>query len=131
MQHNLLGHCRRKLRWFAILTFRNIPIMVASCFETMAGQQRVARLAPASFRCKPRRASVPPKLLRGSGRNLCCICRDRRRLLSRHLPTDSRAHARSRLMREIQGKESSYFLDWEAVEVPNQKRTRLLNPFQP
>ncbi|HKQ36853.1 MAG TPA: proteasome accessory factor PafA2 family protein [Verrucomicrobiae bacterium] len=46
-------------------------------------------------------------------------------------PTDSRAHARSRLMREIQGKESSYFLDWEAVEVPNQKRTRLLNPFQP
>jgi len=46
-------------------------------------------------------------------------------------PRDSRAHARSRLMREIQGKESSYFLDWEAVEVPNQKRTRLLNPFQP
>jgi proteasome accessory factor A len=46
-------------------------------------------------------------------------------------PSDSRAHARSRLMREIQGKESSYFLDWEAVEVPNQKRTRLLNPFQP
>lgn len=46
-------------------------------------------------------------------------------------PADSRAHARSRLMREIQGKESSYFLDWEAVEVPNQKRTRLLNPFQP
>src|SRR6185503_1832100 len=46
-------------------------------------------------------------------------------------PTDSRAHARSRLMREIQGKESSYFLDWEAVEVPIQKRTRLLNPFQP
>jgi proteasome accessory factor A len=46
-------------------------------------------------------------------------------------PGDSRAHARSRLMREIQGKESSYFLDWEAVEVPNQKRTRLLNPFQP
>jgi proteasome accessory factor A len=46
-------------------------------------------------------------------------------------PPDSRAHARSRLMREIQGKESSYFLDWEGVEVPNQKRTRLLNPFQP
>ena len=46
-------------------------------------------------------------------------------------PKDSRAHARSRLMREIQGKESSYFLDWESVEVPNQKRTRLLNPFQP
>jgi proteasome accessory factor A len=46
-------------------------------------------------------------------------------------PPHSRAHARSRLMREIQGKESAYFLDWEAVEVPNQKRTRLLNPFQP
>ncbi len=46
-------------------------------------------------------------------------------------PADSRAHARSRLMREIQGKETTYFLDWEAVEVPNQKRTRLLNPFQP
>lgn len=46
-------------------------------------------------------------------------------------PKDSRAHARSRLMREIQGKETSYFLDWEAVEVPNQKRTRLLDPFQP
>jgi len=46
-------------------------------------------------------------------------------------PSDSRAHARSRLMREIMGKEASYFLDWEAVEVPNQKRTRLLDPFQP
>jgi proteasome accessory factor A len=46
-------------------------------------------------------------------------------------PKNSRAHARSRLMREIQGKETSYFLDWEAVEIPNQKRMRLLNPFQP
>ncbi len=45
-------------------------------------------------------------------------------------PVDSRAHARSRLMREIAGKETSYFLDWEGVEVPNQKRTRLLDPFQ-
>ena len=45
-------------------------------------------------------------------------------------PVDSRAHARSRLMREIVGKETSYFLDWEGVEVPNQKRTRLLDPFQ-
>lgn len=45
-------------------------------------------------------------------------------------PTDSRAHARSRLMREIMGKESRYFLDWEAVEVPNQRRNRLLDPFQ-
>ena len=46
-------------------------------------------------------------------------------------PSNSRAHARSRLMREIMGKETNYFLDWEAVEVPNQKRTRLLDPFQP
>ncbi len=46
-------------------------------------------------------------------------------------PKDSRAHARSRLMREIQGKQSNYFLDWEGVEVGNDKRTRLLNPFQP
>ena len=45
-------------------------------------------------------------------------------------PNNSRAHARSRLMREIMGKETSYFLDWEAVEVPNQKRNRLLDPFQ-
>jgi hypothetical protein len=45
-------------------------------------------------------------------------------------PANSRAHARSRLMREIMGKETSYFLDWEAVEIPNQKRTRLLDPFQ-
>ena len=46
-------------------------------------------------------------------------------------PTNSRAHARSRLMRQIQGQETSYFLDWEAVEISNQKRMRLLNPFQP
>ncbi len=46
-------------------------------------------------------------------------------------PANSRAHARSRLMREIMDQDTSYFLDWEAVEVPNQKRTRLLDPFQP
>ena len=46
-------------------------------------------------------------------------------------PPNSRAHARSRLMREIVGRATSYFLDWEAVEVPNHKRTRLLDPFQP
>ncbi len=45
-------------------------------------------------------------------------------------PNNSRASARSRLMREIMGRETTYFLDWEAVEVPNQKRTRLLDPFQ-
>lgn len=46
-------------------------------------------------------------------------------------PADSRANARSRLMREIMGQGGAYFLDWEAVEVPNQKRTRLLDPFEP
>jgi proteasome accessory factor A len=46
-------------------------------------------------------------------------------------PPNSRAHARSRLMREIVEKETSYFLDWEAVEMSNHKRTRLLDPFQP
>jgi proteasome accessory factor A len=45
-------------------------------------------------------------------------------------PNDSRANVRSRLMREIMSRETTYFLDWEAVEVPNQKRTRLLDPFQ-
>ena len=46
-------------------------------------------------------------------------------------PPNSRANARSRLMREIMGKEGAYFLDWEGVEIPNQKRTRLLDPFEP
>ncbi|HXJ73313.1 MAG TPA: proteasome accessory factor PafA2 family protein, partial [Candidatus Dormibacteraeota bacterium] len=46
-------------------------------------------------------------------------------------PANSRAHARSRLMREIVEKDTSYFLDWEAVEMANHKRTRLLDPFQP
>jgi proteasome accessory factor A len=45
-------------------------------------------------------------------------------------PQDSRARARSRLMQELRGKDTSYFLDWEAVEVPNQSRNRLLDPFQ-
>lgn len=46
-------------------------------------------------------------------------------------PSNSRAHARSRLMREIQGKHRAYYLDWEVVEISPKKRTRLLNPFQP
>lgn len=45
-------------------------------------------------------------------------------------PSNSRARARSRIMREIQGTETSYYLDWESVELPNQKKMRLLNPFQ-
>ena len=46
-------------------------------------------------------------------------------------PPNSRANARSRLMREIQGTEESYYLDWESVELPNKRKLRLLNPFQP
>ena len=48
-----------------------------------------------------------------------------------HPPKNSRAHARSRLMREIEHGAASYILDWESVEVPDQERVLLLNPFQP
>ncbi len=133
-----LSRIRRPLRLaghVAQLARPNCPqaalVRLRSPLRNMAGQPRVPRLAPSILRVQPTRAIGPSKLLSRFGRNLSCICRVPRRLVSRHLPPDSRAHARSRLMREIQGKESSYFLDWEAVEVPNQKRTRLLNPFQP
>ncbi len=46
-------------------------------------------------------------------------------------PPNSRAHLRSRLMHEILDKKCSYFLDWEAVELGNDRRIRMLNPFQP
>ena len=68
---------------------------------------------------------------RGSGRLSGCWSPSRLTQARLEPPGNSRAHARSRLMREIMDKETSYFLDWEAVEVPNQKRTRLLDPFQP
>ncbi|MBN2507403.1 MAG: proteasome accessory factor PafA2 family protein [Verrucomicrobia bacterium] len=45
-------------------------------------------------------------------------------------PPGSRAQMRSRLMREILDKKCSYFLDWEAVELGNERRVRMLNPFQ-
>jgi proteasome accessory factor A len=45
-------------------------------------------------------------------------------------PQHSRAQLRSRIMRQLQGTESSYFLDWEAIEVPHQRRIRLIDPFQ-
>jgi proteasome accessory factor A len=45
-------------------------------------------------------------------------------------PRDSRAHARSRLMRQIQGKSGSYRVDWAEVAVSNQRRELLRNPFQ-
>jgi proteasome accessory factor A len=46
-------------------------------------------------------------------------------------PPNSRACARSRLMRNIQRHASSYFVDWEEVSIPNQKRALLLDPFRP
>ncbi len=45
-------------------------------------------------------------------------------------PRNSRASARSRLMRQIQSKGDSYYVDWSEVTVPNTKRALLLNPFQ-
>jgi proteasome accessory factor A len=48
----------------------------------------------------------------------------------RHPPVNSRAHARSRLMREIRGKSDTYFVDWAEVAVPNERRSLLPNPFQ-
>lgn len=45
-------------------------------------------------------------------------------------PRNSRAHARSRLMREIQGKEGTYHVDWAEVCGPNEKHSFLPNPFQ-
>jgi proteasome accessory factor A len=48
----------------------------------------------------------------------------------REPPRNSRAHARSRLMRQIQGKICSYRVDWAEVAGPNEKRAQLPNPFQ-
>ena len=45
-------------------------------------------------------------------------------------PGNSRAWARSRLMRKIQDKACSYFVDWEEVSVPNRERALLLDPFR-
>jgi proteasome accessory factor A len=41
----------------------------------------------------------------------------------REPPGNSRAHARSRLMREIQGKDCSYHVDWAEVSGPNEKHS--------
>jgi proteasome accessory factor A len=48
----------------------------------------------------------------------------------REPPRNSRAHARSRLMREIQGKTGPYHVDWAEVAIPNEKTALLPNPFQ-
>jgi proteasome accessory factor A len=44
-------------------------------------------------------------------------------------PPQTRARLRSRLMRRIQGKSGSYFIDWSEVTGPNEKRAVLSNPF--
>ena len=48
----------------------------------------------------------------------------------REAPTNSRAHARSRLMRELQANPCSYHVDWAEVVMPNDRRAMLPNPFQ-
>jgi len=48
----------------------------------------------------------------------------------REPPGNSRAQARSRLMREIQTKPCSYHVDWAEVSGPNERLSLLPNPFQ-
>lgn len=45
-------------------------------------------------------------------------------------PGNSRAHARSRLMRAIQGQSCSYHVDWAEVAGPNEQHALLPNPCQ-
>jgi hypothetical protein len=125
------------------LAARVPPYMLRDCSHTWSQgrtRQLLARPHPQSIRVQARSLRFPRPVTTASPANRCVRKAIAFRPASADFladssagicPTDSRAHARSRLMREIQGKESSYFLDWEAVEVPNQKRTRLLNPFQP
>jgi len=49
----------------------------------------------------------------------------------REPPGNSRACARSHLMRKIQNQASPYFVDWEEVSVLNQNRALLPDPFRP
>jgi len=48
----------------------------------------------------------------------------------REPPVNSRAQARSRLMREIQHQRCSYHVDWAEVAGPNERLSLLPNPFQ-
>ncbi len=48
----------------------------------------------------------------------------------REPPANSRAQARSRLMREIQTQQCSYHVDWAEVAGPNERLALLPNPFQ-
>jgi proteasome accessory factor A len=51
-------------------------------------------------------------------------------LAKREAPGNSRAHVRSRLMREIQGQACSYHVDWAEVAGPNEQHALLPNPCQ-
>ncbi len=44
-------------------------------------------------------------------------------------PSDTRANARSALMRQIQERQASYLLDWDAVGIFNERTRHLRNPF--
>jgi len=46
-------------------------------------------------------------------------------------PLDTRAHARSRVMRILKGQPLRYSLDWELVEVEGASPLHLLDPFDP
>lgn len=46
-------------------------------------------------------------------------------------PADTRARARSRLLRTISGSERRYFVDWETFDVEGHATLRMLNPFDP
>lgn len=45
-------------------------------------------------------------------------------------PKDTRASKRSKLMRDIEGHQNSYILDWDRVELQNHWRETLLDPFE-
>ena len=44
-------------------------------------------------------------------------------------PEDTRAGARSELMREISNRPDAYVLDWDSVQIDDRERIYLLNPF--
>ncbi|MBX3744609.1 MAG: proteasome accessory factor PafA2 family protein [Verrucomicrobiae bacterium] len=46
-------------------------------------------------------------------------------------PADTRAHARSQLMRRISQREGRYFVDWEIVDIEGFETLHLLDPFSP
>lgn len=46
-------------------------------------------------------------------------------------PTDTRAHARSQLMRRLAQRPGRYLIDWEMVDAEGCATLRLINPFDP